>query len=246
MEQVVVDMHTKSGLLEQIEVARSRWRKPGSDAGVHQATRAASRATCRCAATPSAWIAASSPPTCPRSRTTCTTAASTSAASKSSSAAGTPASSTVAPQGGRHRALDDIRESVAELRSTASTSSCRRVRRRDAGGRRRRQTPADTRTAANCAAAVGAHQPTLETADGPVDRVPAHVVSRSTAAPCSMIAVNGARSSRDSVRCSSTTAQYAALLTCSITSKSAKRSGQGRPAGQASGGAGGSSGFDAD
>ena len=74
-------------------------------------------APCRCAATRSAPTGGSSPRTCPRSRSTSTTGPSTCPPSRSWPGAGTPARSSAAPRkADRHRALDDIRESIDELR----------------------------------------------------------------------------------------------------------------------------------
>ena len=99
-------------------VRRSRWRKRvNGRSRLIKSARSRARARFRCAATPSAPTAASSPPTSRRSRSTCTTGRSTCRRSRSWSAAGTPACSAAAPdKAGSHRALDDIVESIAELR----------------------------------------------------------------------------------------------------------------------------------
>lgn len=77
MEQIVVEMHTKSGLLDQIRASTITLEEAGAQTLRSSSSTCRRPARCRCAATPSAWIVASLPPTCPRSRTTCTTAAST-------------------------------------------------------------------------------------------------------------------------------------------------------------------------
>ena len=78
MDEVVVEMHTRSGLLDadrgvddHPRGGRRRRRSRSSR------STSPSPAPCRCAATRSAPTAASSPPTCPRSRSTCTTGRST-------------------------------------------------------------------------------------------------------------------------------------------------------------------------
>ena len=91
MDPFVVDMHTRSGLLDQIRASTvdARRGRRGRRSRSSRST-CPSRARCRCAATRSAPTAASSPPTCPRSRSTCTTGRSTCRRSRSSCAAGTP------------------------------------------------------------------------------------------------------------------------------------------------------------
>ena len=91
MDDVVVDMHTRSGPARRDrgvdDLARGGRR---ADARRSSRSTCPSRAPCRCAATRSAPTAASSPPTCPRSRSTCTTARSTCRRSRSWPGAGTP------------------------------------------------------------------------------------------------------------------------------------------------------------
>jgi oligoribonuclease len=73
MEPVVVEMHTKSGLLDAIRTSTVSLEEAGAATFDFIKSHGASR----CAATRSAWTGASSTTTCPTSRTGCTTAAST-------------------------------------------------------------------------------------------------------------------------------------------------------------------------
>jgi oligoribonuclease len=78
MEPVVVEMHTKSGLLDAIRTSTVTLEEAGAATlDFIKSHCARNRAASRCAATRSAWTGASSTTTCPTSRTGCTTAAST-------------------------------------------------------------------------------------------------------------------------------------------------------------------------
>ena len=118
MDDFVRKMHTKSGLLPEIEASTTSL----ADAGAQVARRTCA-ATCpspaprRCAATASASTAASSTATSPSSTTTCTTAASTCRRFKELCRRWYPDVYQKRPgKAETHRALDDIRESIAELR----------------------------------------------------------------------------------------------------------------------------------
>ena len=118
MEPVVVDMHTSSGLLTAIAASTVT---PGGrrrgHARVHPGARARGAHGAACAATRSAPTAGSWPRTCRRSRSTSTTDRSTSPPSRSSRVGGIPGALDGVPRKATaHRALDDIRESIDELR----------------------------------------------------------------------------------------------------------------------------------
>ena len=117
MDDFVRDMHTTSGLLDELDRRASRWRRPRRRCSTTSASGCPSRARRRSAATPSPPTGASSPATCPSSRPTCTTGSSTSPRSRSCRAGGTRGPTSTRPKkSGGHRALADIRESIAELR----------------------------------------------------------------------------------------------------------------------------------
>ena len=118
MDDFVRKMHTKSALLGAIEASTVSLADAGAQTLDYvRSARARRRAWRRCAATRSASTVGSSTSSCPSSTTTSTTGASTCRASRSSAGAGTPPST----RSGRdkaetHRALADVRESIAELR----------------------------------------------------------------------------------------------------------------------------------
>ena len=116
MDDFVRDMHTASGLLEEIRTSELTLRRPADRRWSSSGPTCRSPAPSRWPATPSAPTAASWPPTCPRSRSTSTTGRSTSPPSRSWPAGGTPRpAARRPPRPGGHRAMDDIKESVAEL-----------------------------------------------------------------------------------------------------------------------------------
>ena len=109
--------------------------------GLHPEPTSPRPGRCRWPATRSAPTAGSWPPSCPRSRSTSTTGRSTSPPSRSWPGAGTRTTVAGAPtKAGGHRAMDDIRESVAELAYYRST-----VFRERAGAGRRRRAGSDVR-----------------------------------------------------------------------------------------------------
>ena len=116
MDPFVVDMHTRSGLLEAIKASTVTLEEAGAATLAFIREHVAEPRTVPSAATPSGPTAASWLPTSPRSRTSCTTGRSTSPRSRSwwrwyPRACGPPA-----PARPAATAPDDIRESVAELR----------------------------------------------------------------------------------------------------------------------------------
>ena len=78
MEQIVRDMHTRSGLFEAIAASDLSLEDAGAQTLEFIRPTCPSRGRCRSAAAPSGPTAGSWPPSFPRSRTGCTTAASTS------------------------------------------------------------------------------------------------------------------------------------------------------------------------
>ena len=135
MDDFVRNMHTKSGLLTEIPAATHRRRRRRSTpCSTTSSSTSPSRSRRRCAATASASTAGSSPATCPSSTSTCTTGASTCRRSRSCAGAGIPPSTASGrAKAEQHRALDDIRESIEELRYYRADDA----RRRRARGRTR-------------------------------------------------------------------------------------------------------------
>ena len=117
MGDFVREMHTGSGLLDAARRRHDPRGGPGPGARVRHARGSRRPARRRSAATPSPPTGPSSPATCPTSRRTSTTGSSTSPPSRSSPAAGSRGPTSPRPtKTGGHRALADIRESIAELR----------------------------------------------------------------------------------------------------------------------------------
>ena len=97
MVDVVRDMHTASGLLDELAAGITLERGRGAGARVRPRARARAAARRRWPATRSTPTAASSPATCPRSTSTCTTGWSTSPRSRSWPGAGTRGSTSPPP-----------------------------------------------------------------------------------------------------------------------------------------------------
>ena len=117
MDDFVRDMHTTSGLLDELAGGIDPGGRRRSRSSTTSASGSPSRARRRSAATPWPPTAASSPATCPSSSPTCTTGSSTSVSIKELSRRWYPRAYFNAPKkSGGHRALADIRESIAELR----------------------------------------------------------------------------------------------------------------------------------
>ena len=127
MDDVVRSMHTRSGLAAAIQSSRVSLAEAGAQTLEFLRATSARPGRSRCAATRSAPTGAFWRPSCPRSRTSCTTARSTCRPSRSSAAAGIPdVLAGAPPKREAHRALDDIRESIAELAYYRSTIFIRR------------------------------------------------------------------------------------------------------------------------
>ncbi len=117
MDDFVRTMHTKSGLLPEIEASTLSLADAGAQVLEYVRGHVRRRQRHRCAATPSASTGGSSTASCPSSTSTCTTAASTCRASRSCAGAGTPRSTRAGPSKNEtHRALADVRDSIAEMR----------------------------------------------------------------------------------------------------------------------------------
>ena len=117
MDDVVREMHTRQACSTRSQASTVTLDEAGEQTLAFIKAHVPERGPCRCAATRSAPTAASSPRTCRRSRSTSTTDRSTCRRSRSWPDAGIPACCAEAPdKAGAHRALDDIRESIAELR----------------------------------------------------------------------------------------------------------------------------------
>ena len=78
MDDFVTNMHTRSGLLDQITASTISLEEAGAQTLAFLQEHIPEAEPCRCAATRSVPIVASSPPICPRSRSSSTTARSTS------------------------------------------------------------------------------------------------------------------------------------------------------------------------
>ena len=117
MDEVVRAMHTAAGCSRPIEASSSPWPRPGEATLPFLSEHIPEPGRCPCAATPSAPTAASWPPSCPKSRSTSTTARSTCRPIKELARRWYPEAYANGPKkAGAHRALDDILESVQELR----------------------------------------------------------------------------------------------------------------------------------
>ena len=78
MDDFVTNMHTRSGLLDQITESTITLEEAGAQTLAFCKRTSLRPGPCRCAATRSGPIVASSPPICPKSRSSSTTARSTS------------------------------------------------------------------------------------------------------------------------------------------------------------------------
>jgi oligoribonuclease len=115
MNEVVTQMHTASACWpSSTRAARCRRLRPRCSSTYAPTYRRSGRH--RWPATPSARTGCSLHATCRSSRTTCTTASSMSRRSRSSRAVGSRGPTSALREGGNHRALADIRESIEELR----------------------------------------------------------------------------------------------------------------------------------
>ena len=117
MEDIVRAMHTSQRTPEGDRgVDRLARRRRTPDTRRSSSSTSPRPARCRCAATRSEPIGASSRPICRRSRSTCTTGRSTCRRSRNWRSGGSRRSAPPRPaKAGSHRALGDIQESVAEL-----------------------------------------------------------------------------------------------------------------------------------
>ena len=116
MDDFVRNMHTKSGLLPEIEASTLSLADAGAQVLDYVRGHVRRGQRRRCAATRSASTAASSTTSSPSSTGTSTTAASTCRASRSCAGAGTPTVYKGRPgKTETHRALADVHESIAEM-----------------------------------------------------------------------------------------------------------------------------------
>ena len=116
MPEVVRAMHTASGLLDELAGGR-RWPTPRSRSWPMSASMSRSPARPRCAATRSAPTAASSPGTCPTLESYLHYRIVDVSSIKELARRWYPRAYFNSPEkNGNHRALADIRESIAELR----------------------------------------------------------------------------------------------------------------------------------